>query len=191
MQIQQWEVIGAQRVVDQVLLNGISLSGTNQEVDRVIQTILADAKLPALISGNQSSVLSKKNHYVPLINVMTVKIDTLITSFILFPRKPYCPSFSWMYTGGVSAALDRPCFLWWGALSGSGQQWQVDSPCPASFGLQTFVGPGSAAHKEWEEPSSGGMHQANERTEAFWGTLRYTAYYVSLLGTNLVPVINC
>lgn len=135
-------------------------------------------------------VKKKKNQYVPLINVMTVKIDKLITSFMLLPRKPHCPSFSWMHTGGVSGALDRPCFLWWGGLSDSGQHWHMDSPCTASSGLQSVVGPGSVVHKDWEEPPSGGMHQANERIEAFWGTLRYIVYSFWLLRTNLVTVIK-
>lgn len=59
MQVQQWGVVGAHRVVDQVLLNGVSLSGTSQEVDCIIQTISVDAHLPTIINVNQTSLLSK------------------------------------------------------------------------------------------------------------------------------------
>lgn len=62
VQIQQWGVVGAQRVMDQVLLNGVSLTGTRQEVDSIIQTMLADAQFPTLISVNQTSVM--RNHTV-------------------------------------------------------------------------------------------------------------------------------
>ncbi|XP_070775424.1 uncharacterized protein [Enoplosus armatus] len=62
VQVQQWGVVGAQRVLDQVLLNGVSLTGTSQEVHSIIQTLSADALLPSLISLNQTSVLG--NHTV-------------------------------------------------------------------------------------------------------------------------------
>ena len=59
VQVQQWGVVGAQRVMDQVLLNGVSLTGTNQEVDNIVRVLSADTLLPTLISANQTSVLSK------------------------------------------------------------------------------------------------------------------------------------
>ncbi|XP_041805486.1 uncharacterized protein LOC121615273 [Chelmon rostratus] len=62
VQVQQWGVVGAQRVVDQVLLNGVSLTGTSQEVDSIIQFMSADAPLPTRIILNQTSAL--RNHTV-------------------------------------------------------------------------------------------------------------------------------
>lgn len=59
VQVQQWGVVGAQQVSEQVLLNGVSLTGKSQEVDSIIQIMSADALLPTLISINQTSVLSK------------------------------------------------------------------------------------------------------------------------------------
>lgn len=60
VQVQQWGEVGAQRVVQQVLLNGVPLPATSQEVNSIIQTISADTLLPRLIRDNQTSVLSKK-----------------------------------------------------------------------------------------------------------------------------------
>ncbi|XP_075953954.1 uncharacterized protein LOC142956316 [Anarhichas minor] len=62
VQVQQRGVVGAQQVVEQVLLNGFSLTGKSQEVDSIIQMMLADALLPALIAFNQTSVM--RNHTV-------------------------------------------------------------------------------------------------------------------------------
>ncbi|XP_030257452.1 uncharacterized protein LOC115571934 [Sparus aurata] len=62
VQVQQWGVVGAQRVVDQVLVNGVSLTGSSEEVDRIIQTLSADARLSTLTSVNQTSAL--RNHTV-------------------------------------------------------------------------------------------------------------------------------
>ncbi|XP_071346978.1 uncharacterized protein [Trachinotus anak] len=62
VQVQQRVVVGAQRVEEQVLLNGVSLAGTNQEFNSIIKTISADAFPPNLISVNQTSVLT--NHTV-------------------------------------------------------------------------------------------------------------------------------
>lgn len=62
VQVQQLGVVGTQRVVEQVLLNGVSLTATSQEVDRIIKSMSADAPLPTLISVNQTSVL--RNHTV-------------------------------------------------------------------------------------------------------------------------------
>lgn len=62
VQVQQWGVVGAQRVVDQVLLNGVSLTGSSQEVDNIIQMMSADAFPPTLVSVNHTSPLS--NHTV-------------------------------------------------------------------------------------------------------------------------------
>ncbi|XP_018532180.1 uncharacterized protein si:dkeyp-13a3.10 [Lates calcarifer] len=62
VQVQQWGVVGVQQVKEQVLLNGVSLTGTSQEFNRIVQTISTDTLLPALISVNQTSPLS--NHTV-------------------------------------------------------------------------------------------------------------------------------
>lgn len=62
VQVQQWKVVGAQQVVDQVLLNGVSLTGTSHEVDSIIKTMSPDADLPTLVSVNKTSVL--RNHTV-------------------------------------------------------------------------------------------------------------------------------
>lgn len=58
VQVQQWGVVGAQRVEDQVLLNGFSFTG--KEVSNIIKIISADALLPTIMSMNQTAVLSKK-----------------------------------------------------------------------------------------------------------------------------------
>ncbi|TNN40606.1 hypothetical protein EYF80_049222 [Liparis tanakae] len=62
VQVQQRRVVGAQQVVEQVLLNGVSLTGKSQEVDGIIQTMSADPFLPTLVSFNQTSVM--RNHTV-------------------------------------------------------------------------------------------------------------------------------
>ncbi|XP_069543676.1 uncharacterized protein [Brachyistius frenatus] len=62
VQIQQWGVAGAQQVMKQVLLNGVCLTSTNQDVTNIVQTMSADAFLPALISTSQTSAL--KNHVI-------------------------------------------------------------------------------------------------------------------------------
>ncbi|XP_035525985.1 uncharacterized protein LOC118334246 [Morone saxatilis] len=64
VQVQQWGVVGAQRVVDQVLLNGVSLTGTSQEVDNIVQTMSADALPQTLISLNKTS---------PMINLTVLR----------------------------------------------------------------------------------------------------------------------
>lgn len=61
VQVQQWGVVGAQRVMHQVLLNGAPLTDTRKEVDSILQTLSADALLPA-VGVNMSSALS--NHTV-------------------------------------------------------------------------------------------------------------------------------
>ncbi|XP_028283652.1 uncharacterized protein LOC114449966 [Parambassis ranga] len=58
----QWGVVGNQRLVEQVLLNGAALSSTSQEVSSIIQTMSADTVLPALISVNHTSPL--RNHTI-------------------------------------------------------------------------------------------------------------------------------
>lgn len=60
VQVQQWRVVGGQRTVDQVLLNGVSLTGTSQEIDDIIQALSAGELLPSLFSVNQTSAL--RNH---------------------------------------------------------------------------------------------------------------------------------
>ncbi|XP_047445549.1 uncharacterized protein LOC125010778 [Mugil cephalus] len=60
IQIQQWGLVGAQQVMEQVLLNGVSYTSTNQEVSSLIQTMSSDRLLPTLISANQIPEL--RNH---------------------------------------------------------------------------------------------------------------------------------
>ncbi|XP_060940704.1 uncharacterized protein LOC133018365 [Limanda limanda] len=62
VQAQQWGVVGAERVEEQVLLNGVSLPSTSQEFNNIKESISTDALLLALISVNQTSVL--RNHTV-------------------------------------------------------------------------------------------------------------------------------
>ncbi|XP_041658392.1 uncharacterized protein LOC121519654 [Cheilinus undulatus] len=60
VQVQQRGVVGSHQVMEQVLLNGVSLTGTSQEVGRIIRTISAGALFPAFVNNNQTSVL--RNH---------------------------------------------------------------------------------------------------------------------------------
>lgn len=60
VQVQQWLVVGGQYVEGQVLLNGVSLTGTSQEFKNIIKTISSNLLPPSLISVNQTSELSKK-----------------------------------------------------------------------------------------------------------------------------------
>lgn len=62
IQIQKWGVVGAPRVVDQVLLNGVSLTGTSPELNGIIKSISADALPLTLISINHTSLL--RNHTI-------------------------------------------------------------------------------------------------------------------------------
>ncbi|XP_074507374.1 uncharacterized protein LOC141777221 [Sebastes fasciatus] len=59
VQVQQRGVVGSQRVMEQVLLNGVPFTGKSQEVDRIVQDMSVS---PTLISVNQTSVLI--NHTV-------------------------------------------------------------------------------------------------------------------------------
>lgn len=97
VQVQQWGVVGAQRVVDQVLVNGVSLTGSSEEVDRIIQTLSADARLSTLTSVNQTSALSKKNLNVTL---RAVKNDKLFVN-----------SFYITSSGNHTVLRSRECIL--------------------------------------------------------------------------------
>ncbi|CAK6966888.1 uncharacterized protein LOC128369646 [Scomber scombrus] len=57
VQVQQWSVVGAQQVVEQVLLNGVPLTGASKEVSSIIKTMSADELLPTLMSLNQITEL--------------------------------------------------------------------------------------------------------------------------------------
>ncbi|CAK6966886.1 uncharacterized protein LOC128369646 [Scomber scombrus] len=57
VQVQQWSVVGAERVVEQVLLNGVPLTGASKEVSGIIKTMSADELLPTLMSLNQIAEL--------------------------------------------------------------------------------------------------------------------------------------
>ncbi|XP_076000842.1 uncharacterized protein LOC142994057 [Genypterus blacodes] len=59
IQVQQQGVVGGQRVVEQVLFNGVPLSDMSQEVENIIQTMSASALLNSI---NQTAVM--KNHTV-------------------------------------------------------------------------------------------------------------------------------
>lgn len=59
VQVQQWEVVGSHRVVDQVLLNGFSLSNKSHEVDVILRAISVDAHLPNLTGLKQAVTLGK------------------------------------------------------------------------------------------------------------------------------------
>lgn len=59
VQVQQWEVVGTHRVVDQVLLNGFTLPDRSQEVDVILRTISADAHLPNLTGLNLAVTLGE------------------------------------------------------------------------------------------------------------------------------------
>lgn len=54
--------MGAQPLMQQVLLNGVAFGDTSQEVTSIIQSIMADALLPLLIRVNQTTEL--RNHSV-------------------------------------------------------------------------------------------------------------------------------
>lgn len=60
VQVQQWLVVGSQRVEQQVLLNKVPLTGKSQEFQNIIKTISSDVLPPSVISVNQTSALSKK-----------------------------------------------------------------------------------------------------------------------------------
>lgn len=66
--MQTWGVVGAQQLKGHVLLNGVSLPPTNQEVDGIIKNMLVDEHLPNVIGINLTSVLSM-NHLVLVVNV--------------------------------------------------------------------------------------------------------------------------
>ncbi|XP_056149605.1 uncharacterized protein LOC130124180 isoform X2 [Lampris incognitus] len=43
IQIRQWGVVGGERVLEQVLVNGVNLTNRNDEINKIIRTILGDA----------------------------------------------------------------------------------------------------------------------------------------------------
>ncbi|XP_034039293.1 uncharacterized protein LOC117522034 isoform X2 [Thalassophryne amazonica] len=51
LQVQRWGVVGTQQVVDRVLLNGVPLTGSSQEVNNIVQTMSASAVLPTFSVG--------------------------------------------------------------------------------------------------------------------------------------------
>lgn len=53
VQVQQWGVVGSQKIVDQVILNGVVLTDT-KKVDVIIRTISADVQLLTLTGANQT-----------------------------------------------------------------------------------------------------------------------------------------
>lgn len=58
VQIQQWGVVGAEQFGERVLLNGVSFSRSNHEINNLIKNMSAGV-LPASIGINQISALSK------------------------------------------------------------------------------------------------------------------------------------
>lgn len=62
VQIQKWTVVGSARSVDQVLLNGVSLTGASPELSVLIKSISVDALPRAFINDDNTSLL--RNHTV-------------------------------------------------------------------------------------------------------------------------------
>ncbi|XP_029931326.1 uncharacterized protein LOC115375882 [Myripristis murdjan] len=56
IQIQQWLVLGGGQVVQEVLLNGVSLNSSSREVSSVIRTMTADAPPPLPPGVNQTAI---------------------------------------------------------------------------------------------------------------------------------------
>lgn len=121
VQMQTWGVVGAQQLEGHVLLNGVSLPPTNQEVDGIIKSMSVDEHLPNVIGVNLTLVPSM-NHCVLVLNVkffLFFLMYKFIIALISPTRNLYCSAFTWMHTRGVWAALDRPHLLWWQHLSDS------------------------------------------------------------------------
>eukprot|EP00066_Takifugu_rubripes_P030173 XP_011619439.1 PREDICTED: uncharacterized protein LOC105419523 [Takifugu rubripes] len=57
VQMQTWGVIGAEELKGHILLNGVSLPPTNQEVDGIIKSMSVDEHLPNVVGVNLTSVL--------------------------------------------------------------------------------------------------------------------------------------
>ncbi|XP_056912008.1 uncharacterized protein LOC130538439 isoform X12 [Takifugu flavidus] len=57
VQLQTWGVVGAQQLKGHVLLNGVSLPPTNQEVDGIIKSMSVDDHLPNIVGVNLALVL--------------------------------------------------------------------------------------------------------------------------------------
>lgn len=60
VQVQTWEVAGTQQLKGHILLNGVSLTQTNKDLDGIIKSMSVYEHLPNVISGNLTSVLSIK-----------------------------------------------------------------------------------------------------------------------------------
>ncbi|XP_072219731.1 uncharacterized protein [Leuresthes tenuis] len=58
VQIQQWGDVGTQHVTQQVLLNGVSFTSSDQEINSILQTMSVGALLPAGIGINQIPALN-------------------------------------------------------------------------------------------------------------------------------------
>lgn len=68
VQVQTWGVASTQQPKGHILLNGVSLTQTNLDVDGIIKSMSVDEHLPNVISGNLTSVLSI-NHCVLVVSV--------------------------------------------------------------------------------------------------------------------------
>ncbi|XP_029381152.1 uncharacterized protein LOC115058012 [Echeneis naucrates] len=62
VQVQQWVVVGTQQLEEQVLFNGVPLTGERQKFNNIVQTISTDDFPAGLIHTNQTSL--PKNHIV-------------------------------------------------------------------------------------------------------------------------------
>lgn len=80
MQVQTWGVVGTQQLKAHVLLNGVTLIQTNQDVDGIIKSMSVDEHLPNVISGNLTSALSI-NHCVLVVNVKLILKNGHICKF--------------------------------------------------------------------------------------------------------------
>ncbi|TWW73293.1 Cell division cycle protein 20 -like protein p55CDC [Takifugu flavidus] len=65
VQMQTWGVVGAQQLKGHVLLNGVSLPPTNQEVAGIIKSMSVDEHLLNVIGINLALVLSKSKKQTP------------------------------------------------------------------------------------------------------------------------------
>lgn len=94
--MQTWGVVGAQQLEGHVLLNGVSLPPTNQEVDGIIKSMSVDEHLPNVIGVNLTLVPSM-NHCVLVLNVkffLFFLMYKFIIALISPTRNLYCSAFT-------------------------------------------------------------------------------------------------
>lgn len=64
----------------------------------------------------------------------------------------------------------------------------MDPPRTRSAGFQGGVGAAGAAHKEGDEPPSRGLHQADERADAFAGAVGFVFFLAFKRGTFFLAI---